>query len=219
MTHPTPQPRILSVQEAATLLAQAPAWLQGPILMSLYAGLRPTEIVGLQWTDLDLEQAQVCVSSARSTQSRLIPLSGPLVPLIQQLRKHAAVSPTVFLTGQDHPLTTRTLTVALHQASQHAQLPGLRFNCLRKTCAVWAVEAKLPLVLVARMLGTHLHAISTRLALDRRSTKPPIVNPDQVHGSNKFRALTARLWANPSAYDPGLIARCIPATSTAEAAD
>lgn len=217
---PTPLPRILSVQEAASLLSQAPAWLQGPILMSLYAGLRPTEIVGLQWKDLDIERTQFRVPAGLSTQSRVLPLFGPLTSLFQQLRQHAAVdASTIFLTGQGHPLTTRTISAAFHQTSERAQLPGLRLRDLRQTCVVWAFEAELPLLLVAKMMGTRLPGLIARLAWYLSPSHRLTSNLGHSQGPNKFHVLIAQMLANPSTVDPNLIALFSRATSTAESSD
>lgn len=215
---PTPLPRILSVQEAASLLSQAPAWLQGPILMSLYAGLRATEIVGLQWTDIYVERTQFRVSAGLSTQSRVLPLFGPLTPLFQQLRPHAAAA-TIFLTGQGHPLTTRTISAAFYHASERAQLPGLRFHDLRQTCAVWAFEAELPLLLVAKMMGTRLPALIARFARYIGETHRLTSSLGHSQGPNKFHDLTTQMLANPSAVDPSLITLFSRAASTAESSD
>lgn len=196
-------PRLLSVQEAATLLSQAQVWLVGPILMSLFAGLRASEIVALRCDDMDFDQEQLRVAGQRSGQTRELPLPKPLAMLCWIYQYAAPAAPSLFEDELGQPLSQTVLHHAFRETCHKAGLADLRFQDLRHTFAAWAMQARLPVTLIAAMLGV------------RRTTAPwlaqYLVALEQRSGltttlpANQFAELIRLIVEHPDAYPPFLV--------------
>ncbi len=193
MTH-----RLLSVQEAAMLLSHAQAWLVGPVLMSLFAGLRASELVALQSDDMDFDREQLRVAGQRSGQTRQVPLPKPLA-MRCWIRQHTTpVSPSLFVDGLGKPLTRTVLHYAFRETCHKAGLPDLQFQDLRYTFAAWAMQSRVPMTLIATMLGVRRITASWLakylVALEPRSgitTTPP---------ADQFAELSWLVLKHPNAY-------------------
>jgi integrase len=197
-------PRLLSVQEAATLLSQAEVWLVGPILMSLFAGLRASEIVALRCDDMDVNREQLRVAGQRSGQTREFPLPKPLAMLCWICQYAAPAAPSLFEDGLGKPLSQAVLHHAFRETSHKAGLADLRFQDLRHTFAAWAMQARLPVTLIAAMLGvrrmTAPWLAKYLVALEQRSgltTTSP---------ANQFAELSRLIVEHPDDYPPFLVA-------------
>lgn len=196
-------PRLLSVQEAATLLSQAQVWLVGPILMSLFAGLRASEIVALRCDDMDVNREQLRVAGQRSGQTREFPLPKPLAMLCWICQYAALASPSLFEDGLGKPLSQAVLHHAFRETCHKAGLADLRFQDLRHTFAAWAMQARLPVTLIAAMLGvrrmTAPWLAKYLVALEQRSgltTTSP---------ANQFAELIRLIVEHPDDYPPFLV--------------
>ena len=196
-------PRLLTVQEAATLLSQAQVWLIGPILMSLFAGLRASEIVALRCDDMDFDREQLRVAGQRSGQTREFPLPKPLAMLCWICQYATPASPSLFVDGLGKPLSQAVLHHAFRETCHKAGLADLRFQDLRHTFPAWAMQARLPVTLIAAMLGV------------RRMTAPGLaqylVTLEQRSGltttlpANQFAKLSRLILEHPDAYPPFLV--------------
>ncbi len=197
-------PRLLSTHEAATLLSQAPLWLAGPILMSLFAGLRVSEIVALQWNDMDFSREQLRVAGFRGGQAREFPLPKPLATFFRCWQKGFAPSSAMFVNGLGQPLTQAVMRRAFHQTCKRAGIPDLRLQDLRHTFAAWACQSQLPFGVVAVMMGAR-RSSAARYANYLHSLERWIAGPSGLPVSHKFHELSGLLVAQPMAYEPFLV--------------
>jgi integrase len=101
----TKLPGILTVQEAATLLASAPDLLVPAIAIGLFAGIRPIEILRLDWSDILWHKRSINLAASKSKTATvrwvdmtdsliewLTPhrkASGPIFPLSEAKASHA----------------------------------------------------------------------------------------------------------------------------------
>jgi integrase len=166
--------RFLSQLEAARLLA-ALTDLEGEhalnptfgdaIRLLLLTGARKTEILGLKWSEIDLERKLILLPPARtkaggSTGARRIALSPPALEIIERRRReHAGPSGYVFpaASGDGHAIGIRR---AFKVACARAELSGVRIHDLRHSFASFAVADGASLFLVGKLLG-HASARTT----------------------------------------------------------
>lgn len=186
--HPVPRrQRVLGRDEIVRLLVACAPRYRTLISTALYTGLRISELLGLIWSDLDLDAGELHVSAQLSRARRGIPSRRvelktaaaerdvPLAPqLVARLREHRRDLPPigeeawVFHTGAGTPFGHRNIeTRALNEAADLSGLddgawPRLRFHDLRHTFASHLiVDLRLDVAQVSRILG---HAqVSTTL--------------------------------------------------------
>jgi integrase len=70
---------VLSVEEARKLIAAASPGMLPYWVLGLFAGLRPSEIRKLQWSDCDFEHALITVRSAKTGRKRYVTMQPNLV--------------------------------------------------------------------------------------------------------------------------------------------
>jgi integrase len=186
--HPVPRrQRVLGRDEIVRLLVACAPRYRTLVATALYTGLRISEVLGLLWSDLDLDRGELHVQAQLSRAKRGVPSRRvalktpaadrdvPLAPqLVARLREHRRAMPPlgeeawVFHTGAGTPFGHRNVeTRALNSAAELAGLddgfwPRLRFHDLRHTFASHLiVDLGLDVVRVSRILG---HArVSTTL--------------------------------------------------------
>ena len=183
----------LTREEAARLLA-VPSKHACLIAFLLTTGARPSEALGLKWTDIDLDKATVTIQRTLQWHAtggfyfaetktkgsrRIVPLP---TSLIEQLKAHRANqaegllklgvrTDLVFANSEGAPIMRKNL-VRRHfkPALKAAKLPSnLSLYCLRHTCASLLLQAGTHPKVVAERLG---HS-STMLTLDVYSHVAP----------------------------------------------
>jgi integrase len=190
--------RALTPEEAATLLsAMAGHRLEGLFVVGLMLGLRPGELTGLRWTDVDVAGARLVVDVSLKHERKTLrigetktaksrrPLSIP-APVGDALRTHrrrqleerlqAGVawqeSGLVFTTQVGTPIDPANLRHAFARLTEKAGLGHWTPNELRHSAASLLSAAGVPLEVIADVLG---HA-STRMLEHhyRHQVKPSI---------------------------------------------
>jgi integrase len=207
--HPVPRrQRVLGRDEIVRLLIACAPRYRTLVATAIYTGLRISELLGLQWSDLDLDRGELHVKAQLSRARRGIPprrvslktaaanRDVPLAPqLVARLRDHRRELPPVgevawvFHTGAGTPFGHRNVeTRALNNAAELAGLddgswPRLRFHDLRHTFASHLIlDLRLDVAQVSRILG---HAqVSTTLNVYTHLF-------DEVRHSHEVRRLLA----------------------------
>jgi integrase len=179
--------RFLSKAEAGTLLdaiaeLQAEKGLSGnfadALRLLLLSGARKTEILGLRWSEVDVERKQLSLPPERTkaggaTGERRIILSPPALAILAGRRtaekariekaerdgEPVTASPFVFrgYRGDGHAVG---LTKAFSSVCAKANLSGLRIHDLRHSFASFAVADGASLFLIGKLLG-HASARTT----------------------------------------------------------
>lgn len=127
---------------AADLAARRRRWL----MVALYLGGRLSEVERIGWEDLDLEARAVHLRGTKTRRAdRHLPLAGPLADLLEQVPAADRTGP---IAGA-WPNVRRDLA----QACARAGIPRCSPNDLRRTFASWLVNAKVPLKVIAELLG------------------------------------------------------------------
>lgn len=213
------RPRVLTVQEAANLLRSTPAWLQRLILTTLYAGLRPSEIVALRWADIHTAQHQLRLSCTSHRHTRVIPLPHLVSALLSEMQIDSTRSSHVFADAQGHPLTLRTLSAAFRNHTDKVGLAGLRWSDLRASFVCWGLRSGASSWVLSRMMGLHLYTTTMMMGDWNQAPQWDPLDPVNPQISNNFLELTHLILNNRQHYGAFLVSvlsRVAPRTGPSE---
>src|SRR4029077_12399738 len=135
--------RYLTPEEAKTLLESCSDWLRPVVLTALYTGGRRSEVIGLEWADLDFSAGTICFQDTKNADVRKVPMSDQLRDTLKALPNRLQGG-RVFLRGSD-AVTNKTLRVGFEAAIEKAGLKGFRLHDCRHTWATHLAMAGVPL--------------------------------------------------------------------------
>jgi integrase len=136
------------------------------ILMGYRHGLRVSELIGLQWSQIDLDAGRIRVRRAKGSADSVQPLGGREVRGLRKLRRTQPVgSRFVFLTRLGGPMTRNAFYKILEKAGRAAGLEGVHPHLLRHGCGFKLVNDGMDTLSLAAYLGHR------QLANTRRYTK------------------------------------------------
>lgn len=142
--------RVLSIYEEAQLLAvcvDKREHLRSLIITALDTGMRRGELFSLTWLDVRLPTRTIRIRAfnSKTAKAREVPISDRLAIELQRLMLDSSGDELVFTCGD----VKRSFATACRLAG----IDDLHFHDLRHTFATRLVQAGLPLVEVARLLG------------------------------------------------------------------
>lgn len=163
----------ISQQKLETLLLKDTDGRKAGILLSLYTGLRISEICALKWSDIDLKSKIIHVRSTIArvrdhslydrvtkliidrpkTKSSLrdIPIPSFLLPILISLyerRKSEYV-----ISDTDGFVSPRTYEYRFHRILKECNVPSINYHALRHTFATRCVEAGMDVKTLSELLG------------------------------------------------------------------
>ena len=166
---PRYEARSLSWKECGLLLQQVPdAMFRTAFLLVLHTGLRRSELVGLQWGDVDLKEGVlsvrravvklpsggVDVSGPKSGRPRVIDLPSASVEAMRVHRDSpAGTGLFVFSRPDGRPLDPNLVTRVFRRSAERAGLEDVRFHDLRHTHATLLLSQDVHLKVVSERLG------------------------------------------------------------------
>jgi integrase len=159
----------LSADQVATFLSH----VAGDRLEALYVtaiglGLRQGELLGLRWSDVDLEAGMLTIRHTlqRGTRTlaepkterarRTLQLPSEVTAALRAHRKRqldGKASEYVFASSSGRPLDPRNVARRFAMAIAAAGLPAQRFHDLRHACATLLLEQGEDLAVVSKLLG------------------------------------------------------------------
>ena len=160
--------KILPVEQLASFLREArESGVFELYYLDLATGLRRGELLGLKWTDIDLEKGELqvkrqvvriegkIVEAPLKTKNayRTLPLAEDTVQVLKQQKKKAGSSPWVFPSPTGGPISPDSVLHMLHRVLKRAGLPRVRFHDLRHTFATLALQNGVDIKTVSGMLG------------------------------------------------------------------
>lgn len=152
--------RALSSEEARSLLGtirQAPLRRHTFLatLIAVHTGLRRGNVLGLEWSQLDLEARRLDLpaSQMKSKRRHSMPLHGELVQVLKEERDRKTHARVI-------GLELRTLGRSFPAATRDCDLGPLRFHDLRHSFATWLRQHS-PEDVVARLLGHSTRSITS----------------------------------------------------------
>lgn len=156
--------RWLTRSQAAALVAAAgrlgprAGHLPDLITLALHTGMRKGELLGLEWTRVDLEHGLIYLEArhTKSNKRRSIPINAAARAALRA-RRAVTGGPWVFGGIQD-------VKRSFAHACRWAGLVDFRFHDLRHTFAAWLVQAGVPLAEVRDLLGHYSVEMTERYA-------------------------------------------------------
>ena len=154
--------RSITAAQAETLLGELPVHQRDVVLFALATGLRHSNVVGLEWSHVNLDAGHAWVGAAQSKNRRpiAVPLNATaLAVLRRQLGKH----PQRVFTYSGKPLA-RASTRAWEKALERAGIEDFRWHDLRHTWATWHRQAGTPTHELQRLGGWRTAVMVERYA-------------------------------------------------------
>ncbi len=161
LREPPGRTRWLTRAEAQALLRAAEANKRAPhlvefIRLGLYTGMRPGEILGLEWRRIDLQAALVYLEADDQKNGKV-----GSVPLNQEARRaivarmrfratYCPASPWVFSDRRGQRIAS--IKKGFATAVAGAGLTDVHPHDLRRTCGSWLVQQGVPIQVVSRLL-------------------------------------------------------------------
>jgi len=130
--------RWLTKEEAIELLAVCPPHLAAVVNFALATGCRAREILGLEWSRVDLSRHTAWLNQTKNGTPRGVPLNRNAVAVLQdQVGKHSKFC----FTYNGEPIRYNITNHAWNTALKKAGLEDFRFHDLRHTWASWHRQA------------------------------------------------------------------------------
>ena len=135
--------------------------------LDLATGLRRGELLGLKWTDIDLDRGVLKIQRAISRQNgkvveaplktknayRTLPLSADAIDVLKAQKNKVGSSEWVFPSPTGDPMSPDSVLHMLQRVLKRAGLPRIRFHDLRHTFATMALQNGVDVKTVSSMLG------------------------------------------------------------------
>src|SRR3954464_9102456 len=175
-----PLPAILSQDEVARLLgAVADLWMRALLTTVYAAGLRVSEAVGLQVTDIDSGRMTIRVREGKGGRDRYVMLSPQLLAILRAHWRRARSWPPLFARpGPPPPITVRTVQRACRETVEAAGLDkSVTVHTLRHCFATHLLEQGVDIRVIQGLLGHRHIASTTRYARVALSTIGQVQSP------------------------------------------
>lgn len=159
---PEGRERALTPEQARRLLEALPAHQQDMVAFALLTGLRRANVLGLEWSRVDLERRYAWIEGWQSKNRRAIsvPLSEEAVTiLLRQVGKH----PERVFTFKGKPIKQAN-TKAWYAALEQVGIKDFRWHDLRHTWATWHRQAGTPTHELQRLGGWRTASMVERYA-------------------------------------------------------
>jgi integrase/recombinase XerD len=183
---PRKLPSVLSPQEVLRLLEAADTGRDRALLQTAYAlGLRLSELIHLQVTDIDSSRMVVHVRQGKGAKDRLVPLSPRLLNELRSYWLKHRPRPWLFPGAKQTPLCASAVQRRLHRVVIKSGLSKhVTMHTLRHSYATHLLEAGIDVVTLQRLLGhsslettTHYLHISTQRLRETPSLLDLLVLP------------------------------------------
>ena len=160
--------KILPQEKIGMYLAEAEKrGLLAAFYLELTTGLRRGELLGLKWSDIDLEKGDLRVQRQigridgkiiemplkTKNAYRTLPLSADAISVLKIQKCKVGNSEWVFPSPTGGPMSPDSVLHMLHRVLKRAGLPKVRFHDLRHTFATLALQNGVDIKTVSGMLG------------------------------------------------------------------
>ncbi|MBI3606691.1 MAG: tyrosine-type recombinase/integrase [Nitrospirae bacterium] len=144
--------RWLTSEEETALLDASPGWLKEILVFAVNTGLRQSEILNLEWPQVDLFRRTITLLKQKNKQVDTLPVNARVLEILKtrtQVRHLASAH--VFTNREGKRLDARNLLRAFYAARKDAKIEHLRFHDLRHTFATRLVQAGVDLYTVQKL--------------------------------------------------------------------
>jgi integrase len=144
--------RWLTLEEQKNLLDKSSKWLQEIILFAVNTGLRQSEILDLEWAQVDLDRKTITILEQKNQGRDTLPVneSGLKVLKERSITRQSGID-HVFFNGNEKRIDDGDLRRGFYLAVKKAGLKHLRFHDLRHTFATRLIQAGVDLYTVQKL--------------------------------------------------------------------
>ncbi len=154
--------RSITVEQAQTLLGELPEHQRDIVTFALATGLRHANVLGLEWSHVDLVAGHAWVDADQSKNGR--PIAVPLnATALEVLRRQLGKHPQRVFTYGGKPLA-RANTRAWSKALKRAGIENFRWHDTRHTWATWHRQSGTPTHELQRLGGWRSSVMVERYA-------------------------------------------------------
>jgi integrase len=133
--------RWLTFEEEENLLANSPEWLKEIITFALNTGFRQSEIINLQWHQVDLFRRTITILDQKNKAKDTLPVNQKTLEVLRGRAKVRHINTNlVFYSEAGTCLSARNLLRSFYSVIKKAGLTGLRFHDLRHSWASRLVQ-------------------------------------------------------------------------------
>lgn len=180
ITEPPHRTRYLSRKEYHELLDHCPANVALVVKVAVATGLRKTNLLKLDWSEVDLSSGLITVR-VKGNKRHTVKLPPPLKAALASIPGER----------KGRVFDTRNFRKLFEQAVDKAKLEDFRFHDLRHTCATWMRMAGADLADICEALGHSSVAVTMRYAH---------IEPE--HHVTAFDRISERVWSQSASHSP-----------------
>ncbi|MHA1574522.1 MAG: tyrosine-type recombinase/integrase [Alphaproteobacteria bacterium] len=173
LTGSVPRTRFLTKTELKIFLAEcknsSSKYLYPIVVMLLSTGSRKMEIVGLKWSDLNLEHGSGIIHETKNKEKKSLIIEGEVKNLIQKLYKKRKNKIWVFPNKIGDGACN--VYVAFKEALKRAEIKDFRIHDLRHTAASYLAQEGVSIREIADILGHKTLQMTMRYSHLLKSTK------------------------------------------------
>lgn len=157
--------RWLTEDEEERLLGVCPDWLQELVVFALNTGMRLSEILGLNWKEVDLFRRTVTVIKSKNGEKRTIPINETVFGMLREkIRIRSIKTSLVFPSRVQTIISKCNVARAFRNAVKKAQIKDFRFHDLRHCFGTKLVQSGVDLYKVQNLLDHKTPAMTQRYA-------------------------------------------------------
>jgi integrase len=155
---PEGRTRYLSPTELKSALEAAPDWMRAPIALAAFTGMRRGELLGLHWSDVDLQGRRIYLRETKNGSLRVVALNELALRVLASLP--SGEPGDAVLAGVDG----QKLSVYTRRLFEGVGIADASFHSLRHTAASWLVMRGVDLYAVGQLLGHRTPRMTQRYA-------------------------------------------------------
>ena len=120
------------------------------VVLALSTGMRFSEILGLQWTDVDLKRGSITIGDSKNDESRVVPLQGEAR---KRLRQRVSRFKGNWVFPSQDGCKPAAIRGGWNNALSRAQIENFKFHDLRHTAASYLAMNGASMAALAEILG------------------------------------------------------------------
>jgi integrase len=128
--------------------------------LSILSGCRKSELLTLQWTDVDLDHGEIRLADTKNGEIRYVPLNSAAVQILRDLPPECE-NPYVFPSPAKPGAHLVEIKGIWRRVLKRSGLENLRPHDLRRTTGSWLVSSGTPLPVVQKILGHKTIAVTS----------------------------------------------------------
>ncbi|MEA3273910.1 MAG: site-specific integrase [Pseudomonadota bacterium] len=149
--------RFLSDDERKRLLTacrESPSpWIYPVVILALSTGMRSSEIMGLTWERVDLNQGRILLEETKNGERRSVPLAGHALDLLRNHAKVRRLDTSLLWPSHRNPSKPIDLRRPWVNALEAAGIEDFRFHDLRHSAASYMLMNGATIAELAEVLG------------------------------------------------------------------